>query len=63
MNNYTTQSKTKTSRAAANEGSKPNKSNLLSSIQTKLTIGQPDDEYEKEADSVADQVMRMPLAL
>jgi hypothetical protein len=29
-------------------------------IQPKLTIGQPDDKYEEEADQVADQVMRMP---
>jgi outer membrane protein OmpA-like peptidoglycan-associated protein len=29
-------------------------------IQAKLTIGQPDDVYEQEADRVADQVMRMP---
>lgn len=29
-------------------------------IQTKLTIGAPDDKYEQEADRVADQVMRMP---
>jgi hypothetical protein len=29
-------------------------------IQTKLTIGAPDDEYEKEADSLSEQVMRMP---
>ena len=29
-------------------------------IQTKLTIGTPDDKYEQEADRVADQVMRMP---
>ena len=28
--------------------------------QYKLTIGQPDDKYEQEADRVADQVMRMP---
>ena len=28
--------------------------------QARLTIGQPDDEYEQEADRVADQVMRMP---
>lgn len=32
----------------------------LGDIQPKLTIGQPDDEYEQEADRVADQVMRMP---
>ncbi len=29
-------------------------------IQPKLTIGQPNDIYEQEADRVADQVMRMP---
>jgi hypothetical protein len=28
-------------------------------IQTKLTIGQPNDKYEQEADRVADEVMRM----
>lgn len=32
-------------------------------IQTKLTIGAPDDVYEKEADRVADAVMRMPDAV
>ncbi len=30
-------------------------------IQPKLTIGQPNDKYEQEADRVADQVMRIPL--
>jgi len=29
-------------------------------IQTKLTVGAPDDAYEREADQVADEVMRMP---
>jgi hypothetical protein len=29
-------------------------------VQAKLTIGQPNDRYEREADRVADQVMRMP---
>ena len=29
-------------------------------IQPKLEIGSPDDEYEQEADQVADKVMRMP---
>lgn len=29
-------------------------------IQPKLTIGQPNEEYEKEADAMADKVMRMP---
>jgi hypothetical protein len=32
-------------------------------IQTKLTIGQPGDKYEQEADSVADRVMAMPEPL
>jgi hypothetical protein len=29
-------------------------------IQPKLTIGQPNDKYEQEADRIADLVMRMP---
>ena len=29
-------------------------------FQPKLTIGAPGDKYEQEADSVAEQVMRMP---
>jgi hypothetical protein len=29
-------------------------------LQPKLTVGAPDDPYEKEADAVADRVMRMP---
>ncbi|MEM6359200.1 MAG: DUF4157 domain-containing protein [Bacteroidota bacterium] len=29
-------------------------------VQPKLEIGKPDDKYEKEADAVADKVMRMP---
>jgi hypothetical protein len=29
-------------------------------IQPSLRIGQPNDEYEQEADRVAEQVMRMP---
>ena len=29
-------------------------------LQAKLTIGQPNDQYEQEADQVADRVMRMP---
>ena len=31
-------------------------------VQAKLKIGSPDDEYEREADSVADSVMRMPVS-
>ena len=33
---------------------------LGQSLQTKLRINEPGDEYEQEADQVADQVMRMP---
>ncbi|MCX6842240.1 MAG: DUF4157 domain-containing protein [candidate division WOR-3 bacterium] len=29
-------------------------------VQAKLEVGQPDDAYEREADRVADEVMRMP---
>jgi hypothetical protein len=29
-------------------------------MQTKLTISQPNDRYEQEADRMADVVMRMP---
>jgi len=29
-------------------------------VQTKLTIGQPNDKYEQEADRIADKVMAMP---
>ncbi|MBD2355181.1 DUF4157 domain-containing protein [Tolypothrix sp. FACHB-123] len=29
--------------------------------QTKLTVGEPDDQYEQEADNMADRVMRMVL--
>lgn len=29
-------------------------------LQPKLTIGQPNDKYEQEADRIADEVMRMP---
>lgn len=37
---------------------KPDNNILI--IQPKLTVGAPDDPYEKEADAVADKVMRMP---
>lgn len=38
------------------------KADRLSAIQPKLTIGQPGDRYEQEADRVADQVMAMPVS-
>jgi outer membrane protein OmpA-like peptidoglycan-associated protein len=33
---------------------------LLPGLQTKLTVSEPGDQYEQEADRVAEQVMRMP---
>jgi hypothetical protein len=36
------------------------RSKRLTGIQTKLGINQPGDQYEQEADRIADQVMRMP---
>lgn len=42
---------------------KGNKNSFIpSGIQTKLTIGSPNDHYEKEADQVADMVMKMPAS-
>lgn len=42
---------------------KGNKNSFIpSGIQTKLTIGSPNDRYEKEADQVADMVMKMPAS-
>lgn len=38
----------------------PGKKGEISKIQTKLTIGPSNDDYEQEADRVAEQVMRMP---
>lgn len=41
-----------------NERNTSNKKGI--NIQPRLTVGAPDDPYEREADSVADRVMRMP---
>jgi Domain of unknown function (DUF4157) len=38
----------------------PVSSSLAPVIQTKLVVGRPDDQYEQEADRIADQVMGMP---
>lgn len=38
------------------------KADRASAIQPKLTIGQPGDKYEQEADRVADSVMAMPVS-
>jgi len=42
------------------ECQKKGETSLLEGHQTKLTGSQPGDEYEQEADHIADQVMRMP---
>jgi len=40
--------------------SKPSTFFSPATVQPKLTIGQPNDKYEQEADAMADKVMRMP---
>ncbi len=41
-------------------GAKENSSFFKSAVQPKLTVSTPDDPQEKEADEVADKLMRMP---
>ena len=41
-------------------GAKESLSFFSSAIHAKLSVSSPDDPQEKEADTVADQVMRMP---
>ena len=41
---------------------KKESNNQLPFFQAKLTVGPADDVYEKEADAVAEQVMRMPIS-
>ena len=41
-------------------GNKQSPTFFNSTVQTKLTVSSPDDPQEKEADAVADKVMRMP---
>jgi hypothetical protein len=41
---------------------RPATSATLGLIQAKLTVGEPNDKFEREADRVADKVMRMPDA-
>lgn len=50
-----------TPKEAANEWQQAPEPHHLT-IQTKLTVGAADDPYEREADAIADQVMRVPLA-
>ncbi|OIO71899.1 MAG: hypothetical protein AUJ57_06555 [Zetaproteobacteria bacterium CG1_02_53_45] len=62
---HTTPARVKSSKPAyaspANRNQQAQVQNILRSTgaQAKLTIGQPGDKYEQEADRVADQVMRM----
>jgi hypothetical protein len=44
---------------AAERAMNPAWARVALGIQTRLAVSQPDDPYEREADSVADQVMRM----
>jgi hypothetical protein len=57
MKSFQTNAKEDSSRAAANNASKAGLS-YGHYIQRKLTINQPDDVYEQEADFIADKVMR-----
>ena len=53
--------KSNNSKAAANHISpRPHSVAPNFIVQAKLQVGEPDDEYEREADRVADTVMRMP---
>ena len=52
-------------RTISNGASLPSTHRLISSgqpplVQTKLSISKPGDKYEKEADRIADEIMRMP---
>src|ERR671911_467364 len=44
-------------------GAQENQSFFSRPVQAKLTVSNPDDAHEKEADAVADKVMRMPAPL
>jgi hypothetical protein len=46
--------------AAEEKAESPRVLAALEPLQTKLTVGQPEDMYEQEAERVAEQVMRMP---
>ncbi len=50
-----------TNAAGKTDGAAPGHT-AAAAIQPKLTVGQPDDPYEHEADSMADKIMRMPAA-
>ena len=52
--------KTSIINSAGNTHIENGKSQNTRMVQTKLSVGQPGDQYEKEADRVADKVMRMP---
>ncbi len=60
MQTHATSENNKSSSAVAMRNNKPQPFFAPAFIQPKLTIGPVDDPYEKEADSMAEQVMRMP---
>ena len=41
-------------------GAKDNSAFIADPVQAKLSVSSPDDPQEKEADDIADKVMRMP---
>ena len=58
MNEFATINKTDRKQDAGNTFFRTSK-NIIPFIQPKLTINQPNDVYEQQADAMADKVMRM----
>ncbi len=60
MQTPATQTENKASKSSKPNGKFFGKEQAMPFFQAKLTVNQPGDLYEQEADQVADQVMRMP---
>lgn len=60
MQTPATQTENKASKSSQPNGTFFGKEQGMPFFQAKLTVNQPGDAYEQEADQVADQVMRMP---
>ena len=61
MQPYTTPVYSKSETTYTDRAVKPPKFFSPVKVQPKLTIGAVDDPYEREADAMADRVMRMPV--
>ena len=60
MQTHATSEKSKSTSAVAMHKNKPKPFFAPIKVQPKLTIGEVDDPYEREADAIAEHVMRMP---